>query len=124
MELRTIYRIHTVEDSGGMWYGEDGTLQKKIHLLCPNGIAKDLPMPHNPLHKKDGKVWKSAGRTIEEMRYWFSTEDVISLYDNGFRLYQYKVNEWQDLEHEVLFHRGSVVEKTEIPLSEVWDVEI
>ncbi len=59
METKIVYRIENPEDKDGMWYTKDGILRKKIHILCPDGIAKDFPMPFNPIHKKTvifGKV--------------------------------------------------------------------
>jgi hypothetical protein len=100
----------------------DGVLKKKIHIICPNGIAKDFPMPYNPLHRKDAKVWKSAGKSIENMNQWFTSEDAKSLFDNGFRLYEFKTKVWQELEMEILFVPSEVESKVEIPLNKVWDI--
>jgi hypothetical protein len=122
MELRTIYRIENPLDEDGMWYGGDGILKKKIHILCPNGIAKDFPMPFNPLHRKDGKVWKSAGKSVENMNQWFTLEDAKSLYENGFRLYEFKTRVWQELEMEILFVPTEVESKIEIPIYTVWNI--
>lgn len=122
MELRTIYRIENPNDGDGMWYGGDGVLKKKIHILCPNGIAKDFPMPFNPLHRKDGKIWKSAGKSIENMNQWFTSEDAKSLYENGFRLYEFKTKIYQELEMEILFVPTEVESKVEIPLNKVWNI--
>ena len=79
METKIVYRIENPEDKDGMWYTKEGILRKKIHILCPNGIAKDFPMPFNPLHKKDGHIWNSAGKSIENMNQWFTPEDAINL---------------------------------------------
>jgi hypothetical protein len=64
-----------------MWYTKDGILRKKIHILCPDGIAKDFPMPFNPIHRKDGYVWNSAGKNVENMNEWFTASDAINLYN-------------------------------------------
>lgn len=122
MELRTIYRIENPNDGDGMWYSGDGVLKKKIHILCPNGIAKDFPMPFNPLHRKDGKIWKSAGKSIENMNQWFTSEDAKSLYENGFRLYEFKTKIYQELEMEILFVPSEVESKVEIPLNKIWNI--
>src|SRR5690606_34380107 len=99
-----------------------GEPKKQIHILCPNGIAKDFPMPHNPLHRKDGKVWCSAGKSVEQMHHWFTTEDAQNLLNNGFKLYEFKVDEVQELEHEVLFCREDVIEEKEIELTKIWNI--
>ena len=123
MEVKTVYRIENPVDMDGMWYTKNGLLRKKIHILCPNGIAKDFPMPFNPIHRKDGKVWNSAGKSVEQMNYWFTAEDAKGLYNNGFKLFQFETTLYNELEHEILFCREGVVSQKEIPLEAVWDLK-
>lgn len=123
MKTKTVYRIENPTDKDGMWYTKDGIMRKKIHVLCPNGIAKDFPMPLNlELHRKDGNVWQSAGKSIDNMNQWFTPEDAMNLYNNGFKLFQFDVNMFQELEMEVLFCRKGIISQTEIPLETVWDL--
>jgi hypothetical protein len=122
--MRTIYRIELPDSRDGMWYNSDGELKKKIHLLCPNGVAKDFPMPFNPLYRKDGKVWQSAGKNIENMNQWFTADDAMNLYKNGYRLYEYQTEVYQELEMEILFCRENVISQKEIPLNKVWNIEL
>jgi hypothetical protein len=124
MELKTIYRIEHPDDNDGMWYSGEGILKKKIHILCPNGIAKDFPMPFNSLHQKDGKRWKSAGKSIENMNQWFTAEDALSLNNYGFKLYEFKTYVYQELEMEILFVPDEVLSKRKIPLNQVWDIHM
>lgn len=122
IETKTIYRIEVPEDKNGMWYNKEGILQKRIHIICPNGIAKDFPMPLNlELHRKDGRVWNSAGKSIENMNMWFSPEDARMLMNNGFKLFKFEVNLYNELENEILFCREGIIKHEEIPLKEVWD---
>jgi hypothetical protein len=121
MEIKTIYRIELPGERSGMWYNKDGVFRKTIHLLCPKGIAKDFPMPANyELHRKDNKIWQSAGKSIENMNQWFTAEDAKSLYNNGFKLFQFETTMFQELEMEILFCRDGVIRQTEIPLEKVW----
>lgn len=121
MEIRKIYRIENPLDMDGMWYTKNGVLRKQIHILCPHGIAKDLPMPLNlELHRKDGEIWNSAGKSIENMNEWFAPQDALNLYNNGFKLFQFEVNMFQELEHEILFCRKGIISQIEIPLENVW----
>ena len=78
-------------------------------------------MPLNPLHQKDGKIWQSAGKSIENMNQWFTSEDAKNLYNNGFKLFQFNVNMFQELEMEILFCREGVIDQKEIPLENVWE---
>ena len=101
---RTIFRIEKPEDRNGMWYNKNGVFMKTIDILCPNGIAKDFPMPLNlELHRKDGEIWNSAGKSIENMNEWFTPMDAINLMNNGYKLFQFEVNMFQELENEILF---------------------
>ena len=120
---RTIFRIEKPEEKGGMWYDHNGVFRKSIHILCPNGIAKDFPMPLNlKLHRKDGEIWNSAGASIEQMNQWFTAMDAINLMNNGFKLFEFEVNMFQDLENEILFCRKGIIQQKEIPLENVWDI--
>ena len=120
---RTIFRIEKPEEKGGMWYDHNGVFRKSIHILCPNGIAKDFPMPLNlELHRKDGDIWNSAGKSIENMNEWFTPMDAINLMNNGFKLFQFEVNKFQELENEILFTRNGIIQQKEIPLENVWDI--
>lgn len=122
-ETRLIYRIELPEAKNGMWYNKDGVLDKKIHILCPNGIAKDFPMPLNlKLHRKDGEVWNSGGKSIENMNQWFTPEDAKSLMNNGFKLFEFEVDMFQELEMETLFCRKGIISQKEIPLEIVWEL--
>lgn len=122
---KLVYRIEHPVDKNGMWYTEHGILQKRIHILCPNGIAKDIPMPFNPLHQLNGEVWNSGGKSIENMNEWFTSEDAINLYNSGFKLFEFLLttNMTQELEHEILFCRKGIIKQKEIPLEVVWKLK-
>lgn len=121
IKTKTIYRIENPTDKDGMWYDKNGVFRKTIHILCPNGIAKDFPMPENiPLHRKEGIIWNSGGKSIENMNEWFTVEDAKSLYTKGFKLFQMEVDLYQELEKEILFCRDNIITQKEIPLEHVW----
>ncbi len=123
MESKKIYRIENPQDKDGMWYDKNGVLRKKIHILCPDGIAKDFPMPLNlELHRKDGHIWQSAGKSIENMNQWFTASDAINLFNNGFKLFEFETTIFQELEMEILFCREGITKQREIPLEEIWDL--
>ena len=123
MKTKTIFRIEHPIEKDGMWYTKNGIEKKRIHILCPDGIAKDFPMPLNlALHYKDGRVWQSAGKSIENMNQWFTASDAINLYNKGFKLFQFEVSLFQELPMEVLFCRKGIVTQTEIPLENVWHI--
>ena len=118
--MRKVYRVENPITEHGMWYTKNGIYQPIINELCPNGISKDLPMGYNPLHKFDKKDWFSSGKGIENMKGWFSYEDITSLLKNGFQLYEFTVTDYMEQEFEVLFTRESIVDTEIIPVSEIW----
>lgn len=123
VETRKIYRIEHPVDRDGMWYNKDGIFRKTIHILCPDGIAKDFPMPENmELHRKDGRIWNSAGKSIENMNQWFTPSDAVNLMRHGFKLFEFEVSIFQELEMETLFCREGIIKQREIPLETVWDL--
>lgn len=124
MITKTIYRIENPLDRDGMWYTKEGVFRKNIHILCPDGIAKDFPMPLNlKLHRKDGEIWNSAGKSIENMNQWFTSSDAINLYNKGFKLFEFEVNMFQELEFEILFCRKGIIKQKEILLETIWDIK-
>lgn len=123
METIKVFRIENPIDRDGMWYNKDGVFRKTIHILCPDGIAKDFPMPLNlELHRKDGYIWQSAGKNIENMNQWFTASDAINLYNNGFKLFEFETTMFQELAMEILFCRKGVIKQREIPLESIWDI--
>lgn len=120
---RQIFRIENPVHYHGMWYDSEGDFDPVIQELCPNGLAKDFPMPENlELHRKDGKIWNSAGKSIENMNEWFAPQDAINLVNNGFKLFEFEVEVFQELPMEILFCREDILSQKEIPLEDVWDI--
>ncbi|MFW6225397.1 MAG: hypothetical protein ACOC3V_00395 [bacterium] len=123
MDTKKVFRIEHPIDRDGMWYDKNGIERKKIHILCPDGIAKDFPMPLRlELHRKDGKIWNSAGKSVENMNQWFTPSDAINLYNNGFKLFEFETTLYQELDMEILFCREGIINQKEIPLETVWDI--
>jgi hypothetical protein len=122
-DIRTIYRIENPEHMDGMWYDKNGVYRKTIHVLCPDGIAKNFPMPLNlELHRKDSLIWNSGGKSIENMNEWFTASDAINLKKNGFELFKFEVSMFQELENEILFCRDGIIKQEVVPLEEVWNI--
>lgn len=115
-----IYRIENPTTYHGMWYDANGNYCPTIHDLCPNSVAKDFPMGFNPVHKTDNKNWYSAGKSKDNMNFWFSKEDAMNLVANGFVLYEIHATETMELENEILFTREGVLTYTPITIEDVW----
>lgn len=122
-ETKIVFRIEIPESRSGMWYDKNGIFRKSIHILCPDGIAKDFPMPLNlGLHRKDGEIWNSAGSSIEQMNHWFTPSDAKNLMNKGFKLFEFETTMYQELENEILFCRKGIITQKEIPLETIWDL--
>lgn len=115
-----IMRIENQNHHHGMWYDARGNFDPIIQDISPDAKAVDLPMGFAEIHKAGGLDWHSAGDSIEQMNHWFSREDAELLHAEGFRLYKFTVNEWQRLEHEILFTRRGIIAQDEIDIDAVW----
>ena len=81
-------------------------------------------MPSNlALHRKDGRIWQSAGKSVENMNQWFTASDALNLSRHGFKLFEFETNLFQELEMEILFCRDGVIRQKEILLEEIWDLK-
>lgn len=118
---RNIYRIENPETMHGMWYNSEGEYDPIIDTLCPEGLSRLMPMDFCADHKKNSKNWFSAGKSVENMREWFSKADAVSLLEYGFQLHEFTVTEWQEKEHEILFTREAIIDASIIPLNTVWE---
>lgn len=108
--IMEVFRFENPNTQAGMWYNNKGELDPFITKLT-DGKAKSLPMPFNPLQKKDGKDWYSGVDSHESFAYWFSEQDMKELLAAGYILYRFVVTEYQVLETEVLFTRESIIEQ-------------
>lgn len=117
-----IYRIENEETNYGMWYRIDGTYDPFI-LTLTDGKSKDIPMDYHKRYSKDGLKWFSGCSNVEDMNRWFSVQDAVELFENGYRLYEFEVNQYVVEEFQVLFTRESITNKKEIPLDTIWNIK-
>lgn len=120
--MKTIYRIENEETMHGMWYRLDGTYDPFIKRLS-DGKSADLPMEFHERYSKGGMKWFSGCDDRETMQAWFSTQDALELFKNGYRLFKFKANHFVEEEHQTLFTREGVIEKVEVPLDTLWDMK-
>lgn len=82
----TFYRVANVETEQGLWYDFSGKFTGLIHdkfSFCAN---RNLPMPFDP----DIVGWLSATKTLEDLFFWFTKEDIAKLEKHGFRITVYE----------------------------------
>lgn len=118
-----IYRIENQKTNNGMWYKSNGEYAPFI-LNLTEGISKHLPMGFNPEHKEGGMDWCSAGISKEQMNLWFSARDALELYQSGYRLFEFEVENFKKKDFEVLFTRDSIIGQIELPLVAIWDINL
>lgn len=111
-----VFRIENPNTHAGMWYNRHGEFDPVIQELCPHSRMKELPMPYDERHYKDGFKWFSAADSIENLMEWFSEDDIDRLICNGYKLYRMEISMFQILEHEVLFCREGITCREEIQL--------
>lgn len=80
-----LYRVETLDGAVGLWYNRDD--QSESNVIHTLGLtSKNLPMEF------DGDIafneWRSAAETVEQLRFWFTKEDLLKLIPLGFNLYE------------------------------------
>jgi|SaaInlStandDraft_3_1057020.scaffolds.fasta_scaffold58490_2 hypothetical protein len=108
-----LYRIEHKATTDGMWTVKfDGELV--LEKLTDRRLA-EMPMPHDDIHRTDGKIWKTAVGSMADMSYWFSKRDVQEMVDNGFIMIEFDCEETIEMEHQIIFNdalRENVVDVT------------
>ena len=116
-----IYRIEHLETEHGMWYTSEGKLEPFIFTLT-EGKSRDLPMEWDERYGKDGFRWYSGCGVRELMKHWFSKKDAEELLESGYSMYRLESTQYVHEEFQTVFTREGIVNRTEIPLWEVWDI--
>lgn len=117
-----IYRIENEETNHGMWYRQDGTFDPFIYRLS-DGKSKNLPMDFHERYSKGGMKWFSGCNNINDMQHWFSDNDALELFKNGYKLFQFKSNQFIVEDFQTLFTREGILSKHEIPLDTIWNIK-
>jgi len=93
------YRVANDKTEQGLWYDFSGNFTGLIHdkfSFCTN---RDLPMPYNP----EIVGWLSATKTLEDLFFWFSKNDIAELEKYGFRIAVYEsTNAKQYMNHWII----------------------
>ena len=82
-----LYRVENLSKGNGLWYHINQDYAGTIVTLDLSN--KDLPMPFDE-QIKEGML-KSAANSIEQLRFWFTFEDLLKLRLEGFNLYEIDV---------------------------------
>jgi hypothetical protein len=105
-ELKKVYRVFDPSGKEGLWYTSDKIQTNKIKRILPEN---DMPMDRSAVYSLNDKIWRSSACSFEQLKYWFSFDELSKLISNGFILGEFLVTEWMDLLHgEVIFSEGSL----------------
>lgn len=83
-----LYRVENLGKGNGLWYHINQDYAGTIVTLDLSN--KDLPMPLDEQIKQG--QYKSAAESIDQLRFWFTFEDLLKLRPAGFNLYEIDVD--------------------------------
>ena len=112
--MSTLFRVENPETMVGLWYNERGEKTDFI-LTIPNAQSAAMPMEFDAA-VKDGGDWFSACDSLEDMRNWFSVQDVSALHEIGYKLYRLEVPNYRTTNGHAILLRESAIEIVEIPI--------
>lgn len=112
-EPKKLYRV--TGDKLSLWYDKEG---QYTGLILETGIpAAGIPMEKDEsLFRADGEVWLSCTDTPEQLKVWFSENDMKLLIGKGFVLKEVDVTRYRriffdGLQHEVYNEASKVAER-------------
>ena len=80
-----LYRVEKPNSHLGLWYNNNTQGHTGIvHSLNLSG--KTLPMDFNPNLAKE--QWRSAADSIDQLKFWFTHDDLRKLQPLGYKLYE------------------------------------
>lgn len=84
-----LFRVENRIHHKGLWYhGVTGKKTSFVQALDLSG--KNLPMEFDP--RISNYQWRSAGSSIEDLKFWFTYEDLSKLIPLGYKLYEIDAN--------------------------------
>lgn len=114
----TLFRVENLTNRQGLWYRGDGTFNPHI-LTLTDGKSKDLPMEFNPELKVDGLDWYSACDNLEDMKQWFSLQDLIELSSQGYELNAVNVSQYRNVYGHAAFAEEYVLGRTKLDINSI-----
>lgn len=80
-----LYRVEKPNSPMGLWYHVD--TQDHTGIVHSLGLSgKTLPMDFNPNLAKER--WRSAADSIDQLKFWFTHDDLRKLQPLGYKLYE------------------------------------
>lgn len=88
--MPTLYRVENPFTKGGLWYNEEGRFTEFVKSI--NYRNADLPMRWEE-HMAGG--WHSAVDVLDDLKTWFTIDDMKQLEDQGYGIYQFDVEDYR-----------------------------
>lgn len=87
----------------GLWYDSEGREIGIIHTLT-EGSAGALPMGPHPIFRTDGYKWTSVTDSIDNLRFWFSEQDMKELLEMDYEVLEIEVHGYRRFHFETYSH--------------------
>lgn len=113
----SLYRVENPDFTTGLWYNVNDN--SKTNLIQELKLTNEtLPMEYDERLSKE--KWRSAAGTLEQLKYWFTEEDLIKLTPLGFKLFEIEstiISEWKtDLYTHPIFQEQGVTSRKELDI--------
>src|SRR5699024_3410162 len=110
-EVMKLYRIQSVKNES-LWYSFDGKFKDRLKDIT----GEEIPMPWEEFRQIDNKLkLLSSVKDLNMFPNWFSEDHIKKLFNSGYSLFEYEVNNFIELTFgEVLFDYNAVLSSKEI----------
>ncbi len=115
-----LYRVENLTSGRGLWYNTTDASE--------SNLVKDLKLTAGvlPMDFDDALFqakWKSAAGSLEQLKYWFTHEDLLRLIPLDFHLYEIEAdivsNHKTDLYEHPLFQEIGVKTRTLLDINDL-----
>lgn len=95
-----LYRVENLDTNKGLWYLQDQSSSNVVHDLDLSN--KELPMDYD--ERIANEKWKSAAESLEQLKFWFTHEDLLKLTPLDFKLYEIECDIVRENKNEFYCH--------------------
>ena len=95
-----LYRVENLDTNKGLWYLQDQSSSNVAHDLDLSG--RGLPMDYD--ERIANEKWKSAAESLEQLKFWFTHEDLLKLTPLDFKLYEIECDIVRENKNEFYCH--------------------
>lgn len=96
-----LFRVENQVSNAGLWYRTDTQeMSNVVHQLALTGAG--LPMDFDPAIAAER--WKSAAYNLDQLKFWFTVEDLQKLIPLGYALYSIEAMDVREHVHTLYQH--------------------